>query len=180
LLPIFFTTFGRLRNSTVIFIALCHERRGLPFRRLEPFGRFPALLQADVPGFNQVDGFGVTEANTLRIAVAEITFDYLAIRGYEMHGAERTHRNAGAAADAFIVVYLHPPRVLIPGKGLGRTGDCAGGVLALLAGHRNIDSFSFPFDNPDAATSGIGHVVMLHGADEFAQPAPGALIVICP
>jgi hypothetical protein len=136
-------------------------------------------LQAYVPGIHQTDRLGITKTNTLRVAVTEITFDYFAVDGYKMHGAKRAYRNTGATANAFIVIDFHATHIHVPREGLSRAGHGARGILTLLAGDGDIDSLGFPLDNADAAASGVGYMVVLYGADEFAQPAPGALVVIC-
>ena len=136
-------------------------------------------MQADVSGVDQVDCFGVTKANTLGVTVAKVAFDHLSVGGHEVHCAKRTHRNAGPASDAFVVIHFNAPQIHVSRQGLGRAGSCTRRILTLLAGQGDVDPFGFPFNDTYAGTSGIGHMVVLHGADEFAQPAPGALIVIC-
>jgi hypothetical protein len=115
----------------------------------------------------------------LGIAIAQIALDHFTVGGHKMHGAKGAYRNTGAATNAFIIIDLNACHFHVPRQGLGRAGNRTWRILTLLAGQGDIDPLGFPFNDAYAGASGIGHMVVLHGADEFAQPAPGALIVIC-
>jgi hypothetical protein len=136
------------------------------------------LQNADIPGIHELYGFDFAEPDALGIAVAKVTLDHLAIDGIKVHRAKRTHRHAGATTDAGGVIDHHTPQFFVVGYGADRAADLAGGVLALLAGHGNINPIGFPLNDSDPATDRIGYTVMLDCAHQFAQAASSALFMV--
>jgi hypothetical protein len=104
--------------------------------------------------------FHITETNALRVSVTEIALEILSVNDTEIHRAEGTDRHTGAAADANIVIDHDPAECLIPGNGLHGANGHTGGILTLLAGHGNIESFCLPFHNLYPASIGVGYAIM--------------------
>jgi hypothetical protein len=147
-------------------------------RRLNSFGRHSSFLQSEVSRFGKRDSIDITEAHALRIEIAEIAFDHFVVGSDKMHCPERADRYAGAASDTFVIIYFYAGCFFIPRYGLGRARGGAGSILALLAGHGNINTFRLPFDDPNPAAGGIGHVIVLDRTDKLAQSASRTLFII--
>jgi hypothetical protein len=62
---------------------------------------------------NKIDGLHITESDTLRIAVANVTFEDPSIGGIKIHCSERTYADAGTAADTGIIVNGYTTQFLI-------------------------------------------------------------------
>jgi hypothetical protein len=122
-----------------------------------------------------VHGFHITETNTLRISVAEITLKILSVNDTEIHRAKGADRYTGAAADANVVINHHPAECLIPGNGLHGANRHTGSILTLLAGHGDIESFCLPFHNLYPASTGIGYAIMENRADDLTKSTSGTL-----
>lgn len=136
------------------------------------------LQNAYIVLFNEIQGFYITETDTLGITVAEVALEDHLINDIIVHGPEGADGDTGAATDADIVIDRHPSQLIIFGDGLHRTDIQAGGILALLTGHGDIKALGLPFDNFYAASCGIGTAVMLNCADKLAGSAPGAFLII--
>jgi hypothetical protein len=74
----------------------------------------------------------------LGVAVAEIAFKNLVVNGIEVHGAERAYGNTSPAANAGVVIDIHPVLLIISGNGAHGTSDHTGGILALLTRHGDV------------------------------------------
>ena len=101
-----------------------------------------------------------TETNALRIAVAEIAFKVLSINDVKAHCAKGTDRHTGAATNALVVVHHHPAQCLIPGNGLDGADDQAGRILALLTGHRDVETLRLPLHDLDPAPGCVRDAIM--------------------
>jgi hypothetical protein len=94
-----------------------------------------------------IHGLDFTETNALWISVTEIALKILSIYDVKTHRAEGTDRDAGTAANAYIVIHHDPAEFLIAGNGLYGANDLTGCILTLLTGHGNIKPFCFPLHN---------------------------------
>jgi hypothetical protein len=99
-----------------------------------------------------INGLDFTETNTLRISITEIALKILSIYDVKTHRAEGTDRDAGTAANAYIVIHHDPAEFLITGNGLHGANDFTRSILTLLTGHGNIKPFCFPLHNLDPAS----------------------------
>ena len=99
-----------------------------------------------------VDRLHFAEPDALRVSVTEVAFEILPVNDVKAHCAEGADRDAGTTANAFVVIYHDPAELLIPRDGLHGADDLAGGILALLAGHGNVDSLLLPFHDLDPAS----------------------------
>jgi hypothetical protein len=61
---------------------------------------------------------------------------------------------------------------------MNRTSVHAGRILALLAGHGNVETFLFPLHHPNAAAHRVGYTVVFHRTDQLAESASGAFFMI--
>ena len=77
--------------------------------------------------------------------MAEVALKDLFFCRVEVHGAEGTDCDAGAAADADIVINMDPSLCLIAIDCLYRAHVQARCIYALPACHRDVKSFPFPF-----------------------------------
>ena len=78
--------------------------RSLFTRIRYPLGGLPALDDAHIVGLDKIDGFYITESDTLGITIANVAFEDSPIGGIKIHGPEWTNTDAGAAADTGIIV----------------------------------------------------------------------------
>jgi len=76
----------------------------------QSLGGFSLLDQAHIIRFNKIDGLYITEPDTLRIAVAEITLENAPVDSIETHCAEWAYTDACAAADTDIIVHHYAAR----------------------------------------------------------------------
>ena len=142
------------------------------------FCRTSSFQNAHIVLFNEIHGFYITEPDALRISVAEVALEDHFIDDVVVHGPEGADGHTGAAADANIVVDHHPAHAVIFRDGLHRADIQAGGILALLTGHGDIEAPGLPLDDFYAAPCGVGAAVVLNCTDKFAGPAPGAFLII--
>ena len=142
------------------------------------FGRGALFSDADFVRFHEIHGFLFAEPHALGVTFAEVAFEDLFVDDVEAHGAEGTNRHAGTTTDANIVIDRHGTQLFIFGNGFDRANIHARRVLALLAGHGNVQTFMFPFHNPDAAAGRVGNTVMFDGAHELAKPATRTFFMI--
>jgi hypothetical protein len=122
-----------------------------------------------------VNGLHVTETNALRVPVTKIALKILSVNDAEIHRAKWTDRYTGAAADANIVIDHYPVECFIPGNGLYGTNRHTGGVLTLLAGHGDVESFCLPLYHLYPASTSVGYTIMENRADDLTKSTPGTL-----
>jgi hypothetical protein len=138
----------------------------------------PFLQDALIPGVHVFYSFNLTKSDALRITVTKITFDDLAVDSVKVHGAERAHRHASTATNAYSIIDTNTPESFVSRNGPDRASDLARGILALLARHGNVDTVSLPFNDPNPAADGIGNAIMLNRTHELAEAASGAFFMI--
>jgi hypothetical protein len=139
------------------------------------FGGSSLLGDAHPVRLHVVHGFHITETNALRVSVTEIALKIFSVNDTEVHCAEGADRHTGAAADANIVIDHHPAEFVIPGNGLHGANRHTGGILTLLAGHGDIESFCLPFHNLYAGSGRVGDSIMENRADDLTKSASGTL-----
>jgi len=157
---------------------LSKEIRGLFARIRYPLRGLPALDNTHIIRLNKIDGLDVTESDTLRITVTNIALENPPIGRIKIHGSEGTDADAGAAADAGIIVNGYATQFIILRDGFDRADIQTGRVLTLLACHGNINAFGLPLQHPDSAPGGIGNAIVRNRAHQLAQPAAGAFFMI--
>jgi hypothetical protein len=165
-------------DDSVPLVGFCFEGCGLSPGGSDLLGSRFLLDDAYPVRVDIFHGFDLTETGALRVSVTEVAFKVLPVNDIEIHGAEGADRHAGAAADAFGLIHHHPAQFLVAGNRLYGTDDLTGSILALLAGHGNIEPFSLPLHDLDPASGGIRDPVVENRADKLAKPAPGALFRI--
>ncbi len=141
-------------------------------------GRVSFNVDAHIARANVFNRLDLAKAGTLRVAVAQVALDHFVVDGVIGHRAERAHRYAGAAADTDLIVHFHAVELCVAGDSTHRAAVHAGGILALLAGHGNVQAFHFPLHDSNPAAGRVGDPVVLYGAYQFAQPAARAFLVI--
>jgi hypothetical protein len=139
------------------------------------FGGISLFGDTDLVRLHIVNGFHITETNTLRVPVAEIALKILSVNDTEIHRAEGADCHTRTAADANIVIDHHPVECLIPVNGLHRANRHTGGILTLLAGHGDVESFCLPLYHLYPASTSVGYAVMENRADDLTKSAPGTL-----
>jgi hypothetical protein len=68
------------------------------------FRGFPALYDSHITRFNIINGFDITESDTLRIAVTDVALENPPVGRIKIHCTERAHANACSAANTGIIV----------------------------------------------------------------------------
>jgi hypothetical protein len=139
------------------------------------FGGSSLLGDTHPVSLHVVHGLHITETNALGVSVTEIAFKILSVNDTEIHCAKGADRHAGTAADANIMIDHHPTECLIPGNGLHGANGHTGSILALLAGHGDVESFCLPLHNLYPASISVGYAIMENRADELTQSTSGAL-----
>jgi len=137
-----------------------------------------ALDNTHIVGLNKIDGFDIAESDTLRITVANIAFEHPPVGGIKTHGPEGTNADAGAAADAGIIVNRDTTQLFILGDGFDRADIQTGRVLTLLTCHGDINTFGLPLQHPDPAPGRIGNAIVRNSAYQLTQPAACAFFMI--
>ena len=103
------------------------------------------LLRLSLEGVTKSTAFISQNSDTLRITAAEVALKDLFFCRVEVHGAEGTDCDAGAAANADIVINMDPSLCLIAIDCLYRAHVQARCVYALPACHGDVKAFPFPF-----------------------------------
>ena len=84
------------------------------------------------------------------IAIAIITLDGNPLDMIIGGSSKGACNDTGLTPDTFVFVDDHPLIFNIPVAGLCGANLHAERLLTILAGHREIESYTFPFDHPDS------------------------------
>jgi hypothetical protein len=145
---------------------------GYTLRCLAPDGN------AHPVSFDKFNRFYFAKPYTLRIAITEVALEDLSIGRIECHGAERACAYTRTASNADIIINDDFCQFIIASDRLYRAYVHTGRILALLAGHRDIQTFILPFDHPDPAAGRVRYTIMRNRTHKLTQLAARALLVI--
>jgi len=129
-------------------------------------------------GVDIIDSLHITEGHALRIAATKITLSRNSFLDIEKGMSKRTCNNTGLTSDTFILINHDSPVFLVLVTCFCWTYLRTEGCLTILAGHGKVKSQVLPFDHPDSRSAGVACSRMKHRADQFAEPASGALLMI--
>jgi hypothetical protein len=144
----------------------------------KPGRGIPLLLDGEVVCGNEINGFFIAKPDTLGLSTAKIAFKDFFIDPAIIHGAKRAYADTGPTSDAQILIHGQKTIIRVPRYGLDRADILAWRILTLLADHRHILTFVFPFNNSNPASGGIGYPVMHNRTNQFTQAAAGTFLVV--
>ena len=152
--------------------------RGCLFNFGKAFSSRSPLVDADFIRWHKIYCLPVAETDTLWISVTQVAFEDLPIYNVKTHSAEGAHCHTETASDAFIIVHCDSAQLQVTGNGFCRTDIHTRGILALLAGYRDINTLLLSFHDLDAGSFRVRNAVMLDSAYKFTKPAACAFLMI--
>ena len=144
----------------------------------EPREDLLLLCHLDSVCIDIVDGLHVAEKDALGSPVTVITFyghPFLDVEGGMSEGARNDTR---LTPDTLVLVDEDSLIFDITMAGLCGADLRAEGFLAILAAHRKIESYVFPFHHFNTGAAGVARSGMIDRADHLALPAPRTFLMI--
>ena len=136
------------------------------------------LCHLDSVRIDIVDCLHVAEKDALGGSITVIAFYGHPFLDVEEGMSEGTRDDARLTPDTLVLVDEDSLVFDVTVAGLCGADLRAEGFLTILAAHRKIESYVFPFHHFDAGAAGVARPGMIDRADHLALPAPRALLMI--